>query len=165
MTVDKNSMKIFCEKITSLEAFDKLLKVILVVSFLSEFILYNMQFLAQQASFNIRNLKRSTIKELYSKEKQKRKNQEALFQSATTKPQKQVLKENMNAFNSSLEDNNLLPVDYLKSPSPHSKHESSQHKIFLDETNTSILSHSHVWFKVWFLKHFFYHCESNFEGV
>ena len=93
-------------------------------------------------SFSIRNLKRSTIKNLYLKEEEKRK----INIEQTNNQSKPNLNENTKILNSTNQNDNQLtslnsrnnqvangPFDHANSP-----------KIFLKESTTSILSHSLV---------------------
>ncbi|RNA23561.1 TBC1 domain family member 24 isoform X4 [Brachionus plicatilis] len=93
LKVDNHSIHQFCQSSANLDSIDKLMKV----------------------SFNIRNLKRSTIKEYYSKEENKRKN--------FTKYDK-----NHNKALASIENNQ----------------KSSPTRIYLNEAMTSVLSHANL---------------------
>lgn len=121
LKVTKNSIKLFCESPASLESVDKLLK----------------------ASFSIRNLKRTTIKEYYAKEEARRKNMDMSPISASGSPNQTMalnkLDNNSIKLNvSALSHNQLSPneSDMFTTNSPK--------RIYIQETSTGVLSHSHV---------------------
>lgn len=118
IVVNKESITVFSKKPFAFESVEHLLK----------------------DSFSIRNLKRSTIKNLYLKEEEKRK----INIEQTNNQSKPNLNENTKILNSTNQNDNQLtslnsrnnqvangPFDHANSP-----------KIFLKESTTSILSHS-----------------------
>ena len=98
--VNKDSIKQFCES-THLESIEKLLKV----------------------SFSIRNLKRSTIKDFYTKEETKRKNFGTTLQQSS---------------------NTTTNPTQLKALNNIENNQNSPSRIFLNEAATSVLSHAHL---------------------
>lgn len=120
LKVTKNSIKLFCESPASLESVDKLLK----------------------ASFSIRNLKRTTIKEYFAKEESKRKNMDLSPISASGSPNQTMA---LNKLDSNSVKLNVSALSHNQlSPNESDMFTNSPKRIFIQETSTGILSHSHL---------------------